>query len=205
MTWFSPIKPRANNLFSERVVRVFCYSVDHTIGTLWLVMFALSLFPKGKDFKHLFDTPPYPTWSTAAALAVVLSALFYWTGLFTCNPPDPEAFLGPRRPHDFERLGIVEGSPDPPGWQQMQRRSIPASNTYPATANTSPTTANTRPTTASTRPKTANTRPTTANTSPATANTAPTTNSDPDAIELVELNVPKQPRANASSRAIVYD
>lgn len=134
-------------------------------------MFALSLLPKGKDFKHLFDTPPYSTYSTAAAIAVVLSALFYWTGLFTCNPPDPEAFLGPLRPHDFERLGIVEGAPDPPYWRRaMERRAMAEAATRPTTATT-----------------------------------APTSNSDPDAIELQDMNVPNRPRANASSRAIVYN
>ncbi|KAL9047078.1 MAG: hypothetical protein Q9214_000259 [Letrouitia sp. 1 TL-2023] len=180
MTWFSSIKFKAINLFSEKVVRVFSYSIDHIIGTLWLAMFALSLFPKGKDFKHLFDTPPYATWSTAAALAVVLSALFYWTGLFTCNPPDPEAFLGPTRAHDFERLGIIETPPVPPYWRHAMERNAAAE-------------AAARPTTATTAP-----------TSTAPTSTAPTSNSDPDAIELQDMSVPNKPRANASSRAVIY-
>ncbi|KAI4214722.1 MAG: hypothetical protein LQ351_002797 [Letrouitia transgressa] len=195
MTWFSSIQVKANDMFSEKVVRIFCYSVDHIIGTLWLAMFALSLFPKGKDFKHLFDKPPYSIYSTASAIAVVLSALFYWTGLFTCNPPDPEAFLGPRRPHDFDRLGIVEGSPDPPYFERiMERRARAEAITRHTTTTTAPPSSSDpdaielQDMNGSKRPRAKVSR----------------TNSDPNAIEQQDMSVPNRPRANASSRAVIY-
>ncbi|KAA6411738.1 MAG: hypothetical protein FRX48_05019 [Lasallia pustulata] len=42
------------------------------LAFIWAAIFAaMTLAPKGKDFRHLFDKPPHTAWGVAAVLAIV--------------------------------------------------------------------------------------------------------------------------------------
>ena len=38
---------------------------------LWLATFIAMMLPKGKDFSHMFDKPPYSTWTFSILCAAV--------------------------------------------------------------------------------------------------------------------------------------
>lgn len=62
------------------------------LAFIWAAIFAaMTLAPKGKDFRHLFDKPPHTAWGVAAVLAIVevyvpRSCLFFTARLLTCFP-----------------------------------------------------------------------------------------------------------------------
>jgi len=45
--------------------------VEFLILGLWTTTFVCMLLPKGRDFRHAFDKPPYGTWDAGAAVACV--------------------------------------------------------------------------------------------------------------------------------------
>ena len=42
-----------------------------TICGLWLATFIAMMLPKGKDFSHMFDRPPYSSWTFSILCAAV--------------------------------------------------------------------------------------------------------------------------------------
>lgn len=57
--------------FTDRAVYQWPFAclIDATIMGLWSATFVLMCLPKGKDFRHLFETPSYYTWAVAAVCA----------------------------------------------------------------------------------------------------------------------------------------
>jgi len=45
--------------------------IELIIMVLWGTTLVTMTLPKGKDFKHLFDEPPYWKWSIAVVLAIL--------------------------------------------------------------------------------------------------------------------------------------
>ena len=46
-------------------------AVEVVVVLLWITTFITMLLRKGKNFRKLFETPPYHTWVVAAAAAVL--------------------------------------------------------------------------------------------------------------------------------------
>lgn len=57
--------------FKATVFKALRILVELLILGLWTTTFVCMLLPKGKDFRHAFDKPPYGTWGAGAAVAFV--------------------------------------------------------------------------------------------------------------------------------------